>query len=125
MIWGAQLSVLMGGSVVVLNAVFGTLIGALAGYFRRLDNALMRINDALMAFPAILLAIGITAVLGPSTAECRDRAGHRLHPAHRAHRARIGDRAARDGIRAGRRRGRRRALAHPAAPHPAQRAWRR
>jgi peptide/nickel transport system permease protein len=67
-IWGAQLSVLMGISVVALNAVFGTLIGALAGYFRRLDNVLMRINDALMAFPAILLAIAVTAVLGPSTA---------------------------------------------------------
>src|SRR5258705_6604517 len=66
-IWGAQLSVIIGFSVVALNAVFGTLIGALAGYFRPLDNALMRVNDALMAFPAILLAIGITAVLGPST----------------------------------------------------------
>ncbi len=65
-IWGAQLSVFIGGSVVFLNAVFGTLIGALAGYFRRLDNALMRVNDALMAFPAILLALGITAILGPS-----------------------------------------------------------
>ena len=66
-IWGAQLSVFIGSSVVVVNAVFGTLIGAAAGYFRRIDNALMRVNDALMAFPAILLAIGITAVLGPST----------------------------------------------------------
>ena len=66
-IWGAQLSMFIGGSVVALNAVFGTLIGALAGYFPRIDNALMRFNDALMAFPAILLAIGITAVLGPST----------------------------------------------------------
>jgi peptide/nickel transport system permease protein len=66
-IWGARLSVLMGSAVVVLNAIFGTLIGALAGYFSRLDNGLMRVNDALMAFPAILLAIGITAVLGPST----------------------------------------------------------
>ncbi|MDQ8726377.1 ABC transporter permease [Bradyrhizobium sp. LHD-71] len=66
-IWGAQLSVIIGSSVVALNAVFGTLIGALAGYFRSLDNALMRVNDAMMAFPAILLAIGITAVLGPST----------------------------------------------------------
>ncbi len=66
-IWGAQLSMYIGASVVALNAVFGTLIGALAGYFRRIDNALMRVNDALMAFPAILLAIGITAVLGPST----------------------------------------------------------
>jgi peptide/nickel transport system permease protein len=59
----------MGLGVVVLNAVFGTLIGALAGYFRRLDDVVMRVNDALMAFPAILLAIGITAVLGPSTVD--------------------------------------------------------
>ncbi len=66
-IWGAQLSMFIGASVVLLNAVFGTLIGALAGYFRWLDNGLMRVNDALMAFPAILLAIAITAVLGPST----------------------------------------------------------
>jgi len=66
-IYGAQLSIAMGIAVVALNAVFGTLIGALAGYFRRLDNPIMRVNDALMAFPAILLAIGITAVLGPST----------------------------------------------------------
>ncbi len=64
---GAQLSMLIGVSVVALNAVFGTLIGALAGYFRKLDNGLMRVNDALMAFPAILLAIAITAALGPST----------------------------------------------------------
>ncbi len=66
-VWGAQLSMVIGASVVLLNAVFGTLIGALAGYFRALDNALMRVNDALMAFPAILLAIAVTAVLGPST----------------------------------------------------------
>ncbi len=65
-IWGAQLSIVTGGSVVALNAIFGTLIGALAGYFTRLDNALMRFSDALMAFPAILLAIAITAGLGPS-----------------------------------------------------------
>ncbi len=65
--WGAQLSMIIGASVVALNAVFGTLIGAAAGYFRRLDNALMRVNDALMAFPAILLAIAVTSVLGPST----------------------------------------------------------
>jgi peptide/nickel transport system permease protein len=66
-VWGARLSVEIGVAVVVLNAIFGTLVGALAGYFRRLDGPLMRVNDALMAFPAILLAIGITAVLGPST----------------------------------------------------------
>jgi len=68
-VWGAQLSMLIGGAVVAVNAVAGTAIGAAAGYFRRLDNGLMRINDALMAFPAVLLAIGVTAVLGPSVAD--------------------------------------------------------
>ena len=66
-VWGARLSMEIGVAVVALNAVFGTAVGALAGYFRPLDGPLMRVNDALMAFPAILLAIGITAVLGPST----------------------------------------------------------
>jgi peptide/nickel transport system permease protein len=66
-VYGAQLSLMIGTSVVVLNAVFGTLIGALSGYFRRLDNSLMRFNDALMAFPAIILALAITAALGGST----------------------------------------------------------
>lgn len=66
-VWGAQLSMIIGASVVALNAIFGTLIGAAAGYFRRLDTMLMRVNDALMAFPAILLAIAVTSVLGPST----------------------------------------------------------
>ena len=66
-VYGARLSIVMGLSVVALNAVFGTLIGALSGYFRRLDNPLMRVNDALMAFPAIILALAITAALGPST----------------------------------------------------------
>ncbi len=65
-VWGARLSMLIGASVVAINAVAGTAIGAAAGYFRGLDNALMRVNDALMAFPAVLLAIAVTAVLGPS-----------------------------------------------------------
>jgi peptide/nickel transport system permease protein len=66
-LYGARLSLLIGLGVVVLNAVFGTLIGALAGYFQRLDNLLMRIADAFMAFPVILLAIGITTALGPGS----------------------------------------------------------
>jgi len=66
-LYGAQLSLMIGLGVVVLNAIFGTLVGALAGYFRSLDNILMRIADAFMAFPVILLAIGITAALGPSS----------------------------------------------------------
>jgi peptide/nickel transport system permease protein len=68
-VWGARLSMVIGGAVVAINAVLGTAIGAAAGYFRRLDNGLMRINDALMAFPAVLLAIAVTAVLGPSVGD--------------------------------------------------------
>jgi peptide/nickel transport system permease protein len=65
-VWGARLSMFIGSAVVLINAVAGTAIGAAAGYFRKLDNVLMRFNDALMAFPAVLLAIAVTAVLGPS-----------------------------------------------------------
>ncbi len=67
-IWGAQLSMIIGLSVVALNAVIGTAIGALAGYVRALDRVIMGFNDAMMAFPAVLLAIGITAALGASVA---------------------------------------------------------
>ncbi|MFN8723515.1 MAG: ABC transporter permease [Rhodospirillales bacterium] len=67
-LWGGRLSLEIGLWVVMLNAVFGVVLGAAAGYFRRLDGPLMRIADALMAFPAVLLAIGIAAALGPSVA---------------------------------------------------------
>lgn len=66
-VYGARLSLAIGFAVVILNAVFGVLLGAAAGYFRRLDNILMRCTDALMAFPAVLLAIAIAAALGPSS----------------------------------------------------------
>jgi peptide/nickel transport system permease protein len=63
---GARLSLMIGFGVVVLNALFGITIGLLAGYYARLDGPLMRLSDALMAFPSVLLAIGIAAALGPS-----------------------------------------------------------
>jgi peptide/nickel transport system permease protein len=66
-LYGARLSLAIGLGVVVLNGVFGVLIGATSGYFRRLDDILMRISDALMAFPPLLLALGIAAALGPSS----------------------------------------------------------
>jgi len=65
-VFGARLSLEIGFAVVILTGVFGTAIGALAGYFRRLDNVLMRVMDAFMAFPAILLALGVAAALGAS-----------------------------------------------------------
>lgn len=65
-IHGSQVSLRIGLMVVVVTAVFGAVIGGLAGYFRRVDNLVMRVMDAMMAFPGILLAIAIAAVLGPS-----------------------------------------------------------
>lgn len=63
---GSRTSLTIGLLVVVLTGLFGTLAGAISGYVRRLDNPLMRLMDGLMAFPPILLAIAIGAVLGPS-----------------------------------------------------------
>jgi peptide/nickel transport system permease protein len=65
-IFGGRLSLEIGLMVVVMTGIFGTLIGGLAGYFRALDNPIMRLMDALMAFPAILLAITVSATLGAS-----------------------------------------------------------
>lgn len=66
-VYGARLSLAIGLAVVIMNAVFGVALGAASGYFKRLDNILMRVTDALMAFPPILLALGIAAALGPSS----------------------------------------------------------
>ncbi|MBE0624312.1 MAG: ABC transporter permease [Burkholderiales bacterium] len=63
---GARLSMAIGFAVALLTGITGTANGVFAGYFRRLDGPLMRLMDALMAFPAILLAIAIAAALGPS-----------------------------------------------------------
>ena len=63
---GSQVSLRIGLMVVLITGVCGAVIGGLAGYFRHLDNVVMRIMDAMMAFPGILLAIAIAAVLGPS-----------------------------------------------------------
>ena len=65
-IYGGRVSLEIGVLVVVMSGLAGTTIGAFAGYFRRLDNPLMRLMDAMMAFPAILLAIVISATLGAS-----------------------------------------------------------
>jgi len=66
-VYGARLSISIGFAVVLLTAIAGTVIGLLSGYIRRLDNFLMRVMDALMAFPTIILALALAAALGPST----------------------------------------------------------
>lgn len=65
-IHGTRLSLLVGLLVVVATGVLGVIVGTLTGYVRWLDGPVMRIMDGLMAFPGILLAIALAAVLGPS-----------------------------------------------------------
>jgi peptide/nickel transport system permease protein len=65
-LFGARISLLIGLMVTLITAVAGVFIGALAGYFRKLDSPVMRLMDAFMAFPSIILAIAISSVLGAS-----------------------------------------------------------
>ena len=65
MIYGARVSLEVGIIAVGIGAVCGYLLGLLAGYFERwVDRVIMCIMDILFAFPSILLAIFISAVLG-------------------------------------------------------------
>jgi len=63
---GARISLQIGFAVAIVTGLLGVLIGATAGYFRRLDGPIMRLMDAFMAFPSIILAIAISSVLGAS-----------------------------------------------------------
>ncbi|KIX10725.1 ABC transporter permease [Dethiosulfatarculus sandiegensis] len=66
-IYGARISIMIGVISVAISLVPGTLLGLVAGYFGgKADGVIMRLMDVLLAFPAILLAIFITAILGPS-----------------------------------------------------------
>ena len=66
-LYGARLSLWIGLGVALLSGVVGAAAGVMAAQFRKLDAVLMRVMDALMAFPAIILAIGLAAALGPQT----------------------------------------------------------
>ena len=64
--YGARYSLAIGAGTAVLAAFFGTLMGLLAGFFKSLDAVLMRLVDAMMAFPDILLGIALVSILGAS-----------------------------------------------------------
>jgi len=64
---GARISLAAGFLSVVIGAVVGTVLGLLAGYYGGWwDRIVMRISDVLFAFPGILLALGVVAILGSS-----------------------------------------------------------
>ena len=66
-IYGSRVSLVIGFSAVVIGGLLGSALGILAGFAGpRVDGVIMTVADAQLAFPFILLAIGIIAVLGPS-----------------------------------------------------------
>lgn len=66
LIYGARFSLFIGLVVVSISVVSGVLVGLIAGYFRgRADMIIMRVMDIILAFPSLLLALVLVAVLGP------------------------------------------------------------
>ncbi len=72
---GARISLAAGVFAVLIGAAIGTVLGLLAGYYEGWwDRIIMRICDVLFAFPGILLAIAVVAIMGSGMAE-RDHCG--------------------------------------------------
>lgn len=68
-VYGARISLMVGGVSVGLATLIGAPLGLIAGYGQgRFDSLIMRLMDALLSFPEIVLAIAILAILGPSAA---------------------------------------------------------
>lgn len=66
-LWGGRISLMVGFSATAIGLTFGVTFGLIAGYYKRLDNVIMRFMDMLFTFPGILLAMLIIAMLGVST----------------------------------------------------------
>jgi peptide/nickel transport system permease protein len=66
-VWGARISMQAGVFSILLAMLVGEPIGLCAGYYRgALDQVIMRLTDAWLAFPFLILAIGLVTILGPS-----------------------------------------------------------
>ncbi len=66
-VYGARTSLLIGLAALVIGGTVGTLVGLVAGYFgRAVDEAIMTVVDVQLAFPFVLLAVAVVAVLRPS-----------------------------------------------------------
>jgi len=67
-LFGARISLRIGVAVALISGLAGAAAGLAAGWWRGVDRWLMRVMDGLMAFPGLLLAIALSATLGPSEA---------------------------------------------------------
>lgn len=66
LLYGGRVSLSVGFTATLIGLIFGTFFGMLAGYYKKLDNIIMRFMDVLFTFPGILLALLIVAMLGVS-----------------------------------------------------------
>lgn len=67
-VWGSRISILVGAAAAALSVAIGVPLGLLCGYYGgRMDRVIMHIADIQLAFPSMVLAIALVAVLGPST----------------------------------------------------------
>jgi peptide/nickel transport system permease protein len=65
-IWGARTAFGVGLLVIGISAAIGIVVGSIAGFYRgRIDEILMRVVDIFLAFPGLVLAVVVVAVLGP------------------------------------------------------------
>ena len=62
---GGRISTVVAVVVGSVTTFFGIILGVLSGFYRRLDNPIMRAMDIVMSFPSVLLALAIVAILGP------------------------------------------------------------
>jgi peptide/nickel transport system permease protein len=65
-VWGGRYSIMIGLATACFSVIAGTALGLMAGFFRRLDAPIMRVIDAMMSFPDILLGISLVSILGAS-----------------------------------------------------------
>ncbi len=63
-IYGSQVSISVGVLAALLSGAFGTIIGLFSGYYSKIDDVMMRLADVQLAFPTILLALTVVAVVG-------------------------------------------------------------
>ena len=123
---GARDILIIAPLATLLGTVLGTALGLVTGYFRGVvDDVLIRIVDAFLALPVVIVGLLALAALGPSRRHHHRRDRPRLHADHRAHRARRGAGRARAGVRRGRAAAERARALHHVRRDPAERHRRR
>ena len=85
LVYGARTSLKVSFLVAFIGLVIAMPIGLFSGYRSgKWDSVVMRITDALLSIPPLVLALAIAGILGPGTTQRHHRADHRRHPGARA-----------------------------------------